>query len=1144
MKKLRLLLALIAASIGSLHSVWAANRPAPQRPDGVTTIESGQTYYLYNVMEDKFLGRSSTSYSYAALTTYGDKVKVTKADNGTYTIQWASNNYYFWSYDSYISGSYNYAASNYSYFTFSEASYGYTIQRAPGNQYYDATEFVGFDGTNGDRLSPALGEGSIYWQLLPETEADYYIAKLKLYHNLEVADQYNFYVTQYDVVYNNPEATTDELDFAQATLANALEMSANYVSPSWTEYPIIFQNNTDNKWQLSSDKSYLYWQTEYNHPEPLTSTLTATVNVDNSATLSYVFSGASYSTMRVYLDGELVQTINSTEGQCQRRFFVEMAPGHHDIAWTCVFNYTGNGYYSNSLKEIGIQNTPTLRPQAVLNEGGLGTEVLALGGITGMKDVRKIVVTGKIGTDDWNTLGLMTNAYSIDLSQAEVVDGNLPASLFKGDSRMFLHEVKLPEGVTSIGESAFNNSNIEDITLPSTLKTIGQYAFQGSKVATAIIPDGVTEVGRDAFADCYFLKTASFPASATVIPYSCFRSCYQLRPFTIPEGITEVGNQAFYSASNFSSSLPSTLQVIDYGAFEYSGMVEAVLPDGITEVGNYAFGHCSNLIRAELPTTFYSITGSKGYYMFSNCPNLTDVYLKSPTVVTGGGGNDFFNNNAYSNITLHVPDFLLASYKLDSYWYNYNPVAFSSADMSDWVINNPLTLNNGVRIGGTPNLKINGYGQLITYGDDAMTMGSLSTFANPSGVNSYYYTSSSDICFSEVLVNGENITVGGDFTHRLRVYEKTWYFVSLPFDAKVSDIVADQGASFVVRYYDGASRATGASGNWKNYEADDVIAAGTGFIVQASKTCNVIFKAQDNASKQYALSNKLFAKALTQYAADATANMGWNLVGNPWLTYYNIHKLNFTAPITVWKVDGYGNGKYEAYSIIDDDYALKPGEAFFVQCPDDVNKIEFPIDGRQLTSEITDQNGVRPMFGAPKSRLLVDLELSDGEQSDKTRLVINEQAQQAYELQRDASKFPAMSADVPQLYTLDEQNTQYAINERPTGEAVVSLGFYAPQSGTYTIEATRNNLKAITLVDTETGQTTDLATGSYTFQAEAGTSNTRFYIDLSNQGVATAVEAVDAAGQRQGDEVYNLQGQRVKAGKKGLYIVDGKKVMK
>ena len=1140
MKKLRLLLALIAASIGSLHSVWAANRPAPQRPDGVNTIVSGQTYYLYNVMEDKFLGRSSTSNSYPALTTYGDKVKVTKADNGTYTIQWASDNCYFYSYDSYIEGWNSDSSPSYSNFTFSEATYGYTIQRAPGSQYYAANEFVGFDGSNGDRLSPALGEGSIYWQLMPETEADYYIAKLKLYTTLQEADQYNFYIAQYDLVYNNPEATIDEISFAQATLANALEMSANYVSPSWTEYPIIFQNNTDNKWELSYDNSSLHWGTPYTNPEPLTSTLTATVNVDNDATLSYVFSGNSYSTMRVYLDGELVQTINSTEGERQRRFFVEMAPGHHDIAWTCVFNYTGNGYYSNSLAEIGIQNTPTLRPQAVLNEGGLGTEVLALGGITGMKDVRKIVVTGKIGTDDWNTLDLMTNVYSIDLSQAEVVDGNLPASLFNGDSRMFLHEVKLPEGVTTIGESAFKNSNIEDITLPSTLKTIGQYAFQGSKVASAIIPEGVTEVGNNAFDDCYFLKTASFPASATTIPYNCFSECYQLRPFTIPEGITEVGNWAFYSASNFSSSLPSTLQTIGEAAFGNTSMIEAIIPDGVTEVRQYAFAGCANLIKAELPTTFADIIwGTKGGYMFMSCPSLTDVYLKSPTVVTGGGSSGFFDYNDYSNITLHVPDFLLASYKLDSYWYNFNLVAFSSADMSDWVINNPLTLYNGVRIGGTPNLRINGTGQLITYGDDAMTMGSLSTFANPSGV------------FSEVLVNGENITVGGDFTHRLRVNEKTWYFVTLPFDAKVSDIVADQGASFVVRYYDGASRATGASGNWKNYEGDDVIAAGTGFIVQASKTCDLTFKAQDNASKQYALSNKLFVKALTQYASDATANMGWNLVGNPWLTYYNIHKLNFTAPITVWDN---GNKKYVAYSIIDDDYALRPGQAFFVQCPDDVNKIEFPIDGRQLTSEITDQNGVRPRYGVSRSRLLVDLELSDGEQSDKTRLVINEQAQQGYELQRDASKFPAMSADVPQLYTLDEQNTQYAINERPTGNAVVSLGFYAPQGGTYTIEATRNNLKAITLVDTETGQSTDLALGSYTFQADAGTSNTRFYIDLSNQGVATAVEAVDAAGQRQGDEVYNLQGQRVKAGKKGLYIVrsaegrlhgkNGKKVMK
>ena len=45
---------------------------------------------------------------------------------------------------------------------------------------------------------------------------------------------------------------------------------------------------------------------------------------------------------------------------------------------------------------------------------------------------------------------------------------------------------------------------------------------------------------------------------------------------------------------------------------------------------------------------------------------------------------------------------------------------------------------------------------------------------------------------------------------------------------KVSDITTENGASYAIRYYDGASRAEfGVGGNWKNYSPDDIIPAGT-----------------------------------------------------------------------------------------------------------------------------------------------------------------------------------------------------------------------------------------------------------------------------------------------------------------------------
>ena len=94
MKQMKYLLTLLFVSICAVQSAWA-DRSAPELP--VTVVpESGQSYYIYNVMENKFLCRSTTSTSYVAIGTYGEKIIFTSTGTeNEYTLQWADNNYYF-----------------------------------------------------------------------------------------------------------------------------------------------------------------------------------------------------------------------------------------------------------------------------------------------------------------------------------------------------------------------------------------------------------------------------------------------------------------------------------------------------------------------------------------------------------------------------------------------------------------------------------------------------------------------------------------------------------------------------------------------------------------------------------------------------------------------------------------------------------------------------------------------------------------------------------------------------------------------------------------------------------------------------------------------------------------------------------------
>lgn len=1126
MNKLRTLLTLLVVSICAVQSAWA-DRSAPELPTAVAPV-SGQSYYLYNVMEQKFLCRSTTSTSYAAIGTYGDKITITATANGNeYTIQWASDNYYFFANDSYVN-SWLSKNNNNDLFTIAQSAKGYTIQRSPSNtSYYKADEYIGYNGNNGDRLNPALPEGSIHWKFLPVDEAEHYMAKHKLYTYLNTADSYNFYITQYDNIYNDPASTTEQLNQAQETLNNALTISTNFVSPDWTDYPILLQNGTANKWKISSGR--LIWQEYVSGAANLTSQLTGTVNVDEPVTLVYKWEGNTYTNLRVYLDGEMVQTVasNVSNGDA-RRYYIELPTGNHNITWEAVLNITNGNYnsYTSVLREIGIEITPTWTPATTTVEGQLGTEILKL--TDNIANVRKIVINGVIGADDWTTIGMMKNAFTIDMSGATATAG-IPGSLFRNSKMPFLHSIKLPQGLTTIGEYAFDGSDIDDvITFPNTLQSIGYDAFQKSKIKGAYMPNSVTSIGSEAFRNCKWLENASWSSAAATIERFCFQECVNLRTFEIPEGVTTIRWSAFYGATNFNPRFPSTLTRIEDYAFYNSGIDELVIPESVTFIGGYAFAYCNNLVSVTLPTSYYKITYGNNIGSFvGNCPMLKDVYFKSPTVMNRDG-IDFFNGCTAEGLTLHVPSFLVSAYKLDPYWYNYNPTGFSTTEITDWIVRGNVTLNAGERIEGTPNVTMREGATLTINGDDAMALNNFQTDVDGTRT---------DQNRTKIIGNTNNISITGNYTYRYYTYANRWYFITLPFDVNVSNITSP-GCSKAVRYYDGATRAANGTGsNWKNYAADDVIPAGTGFIYQTSADCWSEFVAEDNAAKNYVFSKNEFVKSLAAHLSEVTANKGWNLVGNPWLCYYNIHKLNFTAPITVWN-----DNNYTAYSIIDDNYAILPGQAFFVQCPDEVNSISFPIDGRQMTPDIENHNAAR-QYGeyVATKRKLIDIELTAGEQSDKTRFVLNPQAKKDYETSRDASKFFSMDGSMPQIYTI-ENGTQMAINERPAGDGIVKIGLLIPTNGNYTLKSERNQLTDAVLVDLQNGVQTNLSTDSYTFNAEAGTLTNRFELHLS-AGDVTGIKTLSTPN-ADGEKVYyNLNGQRIEKPTKGIYVVNGKKVI-
>lgn len=1058
-----------------MMAMWCGTlfaRTAPVMPEPVPYV-SGQTYYLYNVRAGKFLGGLSTSPTVLGIG-YARKVRLIDnyqpSYNGTVVIFEDKNTFLIKSGGLSEATGFNYECT----FTLAPTNNGYYLRSGYGNPY------VGCTNNSYSLTSTKDTAAQVVWQLIAgDEDGDMYIARRMLFDLLEMADTVDYYTADYNAIYNNASSTIEQLTYAANDLRDALVLSENAHAASWNEYPIRF--SSDGKWKAYNTSSTTLYTpgSLYND----STKLSATFLVDTVSTISYNVEGGSYTTCYVYLDGALVRTLGAYEiSDASKRWFQEVNKGVHTLTWRFV-DMSGI-HYNNYvfIREVGIQATPTITVD-LLEPGSLGTEVLYQ--VNHIKDVRKLVVSGTLNDDDWEKIGMMTNLYSLDLSQAFAT--TIKANTFEGKSiggdprNRYLHRIILPQNVKTIGDRAFYNSFIDSISLPTTVQSIGTYAFSYSSIQEIAIPEGITTIPDRAFQGCYSLRNVTLPESVTSIGSSAFSSNHSLGKINLPDSLTEICSYAFSGCENAFDSI--------------------IIPDNVINIGNNAFQNCSKATYAKVPNLFWNIGNYNclGPDIFYGCTGLRDVRLESSTVIVRESSRTI--GATLSNITLHVPDYLVNSYKLDPYWYNAKAiVGFSTSERDNWAIYNDLTMNARDRYEGNP--AIYHYdGKWKINGDSAMHLSHYDSWYSPFYSHyvggKYIYDRS-----ARVISTCPNITVDSA-TISAYAQSKQWQFLSMPIDFVVGDITPwEEGTMYVVYRYDGARRAAnGAGSSWVRCADTDTIHVGEGFILQASQNSWMKFAAVNNTASNVFTSSDIDVP-LQHHEAVASSNSNWNLVGNPYQCWYNNHMLNFTAPITVWN---HSNRTYEAYSLSDDDYAIRPNEAFFVQCPDVFNSIGFPTTGRQFTNEIISQNAapLRADAVAPE-REIINLVISDGEMTDRTRLVYNEQASVAFESTCDAGKIMSMDNSVPQIYT-NEADGEFAINERPLGDGIVMIGFYAPTDGEYTISALNCN-EDIYLYDHELNIITNLSANDYSFSTSAGVDNARFTTQRhARGGIATDI---------------------------------------
>ncbi len=137
--------------------------------------------------------------------------------------------------------------------------------------------------------------------------------------------------------------------------------------------------------------------------------------------------------------------------------------------------------------------------------------------------------------------------------------------------RRIVESVELEEGITSIGENAFENcTNLRYASLCTTLKSIGTQAFLSTELFSIFIPAGVTRIEGHAFNNCQKLASVTLPKSLEVLERGTFNMCNNLTQLTIPSGRTEVmerdGAEGIFSDANNPDGRPKNLLIKGYAA--------------------------------------------------------------------------------------------------------------------------------------------------------------------------------------------------------------------------------------------------------------------------------------------------------------------------------------------------------------------------------------------------------------------------------------------------------------------------------------------------------------------------------------------------------------------------------------------------
>jgi hypothetical protein len=293
-------------------------------------------------------------------------------------------------------------------------------------------------------------------------------------------------------------------------------------------------------------------------------------------------------------------------------------------------------------KYVGTSDTVEI-PSSI---GGLPVAIIGEDAFKDNATIKSLVIPDSVTLINDRAFQGMTALESAKIGNGVTYIGS---SAFYGAA---LTAVTIPASVTSIGSTAFfDNANLQRVTIANAKTSIGVYAFADdnpstpSKLATVSLGNGVTRIGNNAFQGAA-LTALTIPRTVTSIENSAFYNNANLKSVTIANAKTGIGDSAFASNVKLATvSLGNGITSIEPYAFSNTGLTAVTIPRTVTRIGFYAFESNTSLKSVTIANAKTGI----GEGAFANNVKLATVSLGSG--VTSIGDSAFLNNHSLKSVT-------------------------------------------------------------------------------------------------------------------------------------------------------------------------------------------------------------------------------------------------------------------------------------------------------------------------------------------------------------------------------------------------------------------------------------------------------------------------------------------------------------